>query len=65
MAMLGGVRTDLRVLVAPFIAFPVAALVIVGLVNLDLMVTIVGKLIAVLVVIWVLITPIKIFISRK
>lgn len=58
-------RTILRLLIAPFAAIPVAALVILGLINFDLMVTIVGKLIAVLVVIWVLIAPIKLLISRK
>jgi len=55
----------LRILIAPFIAIPVAALVIMGLINFDLMVTIVGKLIAILVLIWVLVTPIKLLISRK
>ena len=52
-------------MIAPFIAIPVAALVIMGLINFDLMVTIVGKLIAILVLIWVLVTPIKLLISRK
>lgn len=58
-------HTILRLLIAPFVAIPVAALVIIGLINFDLMVTIVGKLIAVLVIIWVLIAPIKVLIFRK
>lgn len=58
-------RTTLRLLIAPFIAVPVTALVIIGLINFGLMATIVGKLIAILVVIWVLITPIRLLISRK
>jgi hypothetical protein len=58
-------RTILRLLTAAFIAVPVTILVIIGLINFGLMVTIVGKLIAVLVVIWVLITPIRLLIFRK
>jgi len=52
-------------LIAPFIAIPLVALVIIGLMNFDLMVMIVGKLIAVLVIIWVFIAPIRLLICQK
>jgi len=58
-------RTILRLAIASFIAMPVIALVIVGLWDLDWMATIVGKLIAVLVIIWAFIAPIKLLILRK
>ena len=51
-AMANVTKAIVRLLIAPFIAVPVAALVILGLMNFDLMVTIVGKLVVILVVIW-------------
>jgi hypothetical protein len=58
-------QTILRILIAPFVAIPVAALVIIGLINFHLLVTIVGKLIVVLVVICVPIAPIKLLFSHR